>query len=141
MISPVAREKEAMDDKWQRRRARRRAAGAFGEERVLFEQPPSLKVAFALWLVIGIPSILGLVGMVIVGAAFRLRNGSRSARVLLTTIECVQSAAVLVILLDVSINWENELFLLVSLFLGGRAVAIAATIAMWHPDTSRYLDS
>jgi lipopolysaccharide export LptBFGC system permease protein LptF len=122
-------------DKWERRRAERRAQPVPAAAPVL-ERPANLNRAFVLWLVIGAVTAVALVGIVVVFAAFNLRAGYRGARVLLTVFGAGSFLSPFVVL-AVMIG-AGRFSVLSLVWLLSSAVVIAAVILMWRPEVSAY---
>ncbi|MFI6024487.1 hypothetical protein [Amycolatopsis magusensis] len=136
-----------MGEKWAERREARRAGEppASGELREGWvwgpERPRSLRIAFVLWMVLGIPLVIAIVGIVIVLAAINLRAGYRGARVWLTVLfglSVLQFVGGLVVIIALGVRGELDSALPL-LLLVPAGIATAAMIATWHPDTTAYL--
>lgn len=103
-------------------------------------RPDALNRAFTLWLVVGVPLVLLLVGIVIVAAAFNLRAGYRGARVMLTAIAvmgattAVLRVAAFAVVPDVPA--AAALFAVPGLVFG--ALVVTATVLMWRPEVTEH---
>lgn len=95
------------------------------------EQPKSLRLAFGLWVAVGIPLVVVLVGVVILFAAANLRAGYRGARIWLTAFG-IAAAVQFVVAITGGFGFQL-------LWLLPDTAALAATIAMWQRDTTEYL--
>ncbi|WP_162788741.1 hypothetical protein [Amycolatopsis albispora] len=137
-----------MGDKWaERREARRRQGEAEladlrGQVVLGPERPKSLRLAFVLWMVIGVPLVIGLVGIVIVAAAVNLRAGYRGARVWLTAfgvLAVFQLVGVVWVALDLMSSNKLVYPQFVPIALIFPIVALVATVSMWQRDTTEYM--
>ena len=118
------------DDKWERRRAARRSTPA-----TEIERPWCVDRSFVFWMLIGVPTAIGLIGIVIILAAFNMRAGYRGARVMLTVIGAGSFLTPVVVVTAVVSSgnaWPGLLLLIPS------GVIITATVLMWRPEASEY---
>lgn len=122
------------NDKWERRRAERRAQPPAAAP--VLKRPANLDRAFKLWLVIGVLTAVALIGVFVLVAAFNLRAGYRGARVFLTVVGAGSFVTPFIVLAGmIGAGTANALVLLP---LCVAAMVIAAVILMWRPEVSEY---
>ncbi len=102
-------------------------------------RPTSVQVSFVLWIVLGVLTMVGLLGIAILVAAFFMRDGSRTGRTALTIIGVALGVPMLlgpaVLLVASGAAWVS--FLMVILFMPGAAFILAAML-MWGKKASAY---
>ena len=127
-------------DKWAHRRAVRRAEPARPAESlsaaVVPARPASLNRAFVLWMMVGIPTVVALIGIVIIAAALNLRAGYRGARVMLTVLGAPSFIAPVSIVAGMVFSGGFSVYAVLPLIFS--AVVIAAVILMWRPEVTSY---
>jgi len=128
-------------DKWERRRSARRTQPAPAVPSAPVSpsgpvRPVSLDRAFVLWMVIGVPAVVGLVGIVIIAAAFNLRAGYRGARVLLTLFALPSFFGLIGVVVAVLAGQAPVWVVLV--VLPSCALVITASVLMWRLDVNEY---
>jgi hypothetical protein len=88
--------------------------------------------SFVFWMLIGVPTAIALVGIVVIAAAFNMRAGYRGGRVLLTVMAAPSFLTPIGLLTaDGAPGWALLLLL-------PCVVPVIATVLMWHPDASAY---
>jgi len=131
---------DADRDKWAHRRAVRRAEPAHPaqspSEAVVPTRPASLNRAFVLWMVVGVPTVVALIGIVIIAAAFNLRAGYRGARIMLTVLGAPSFISPVVIVGGMVSSGEFSMYALLPLTFS--AVVVAAVVLMWRPEVTSY---
>lgn len=144
---------DAAEEKWERRRAARRAAhreraASVPDPRSDTVPPPGvvfrprcLDRAFILWMIIGVPLVLALVGILIIVAAFDMRAGNRSGRIWLTVLGSPSfiSGPVFLVLAIVSAIRGDPVGILVSLvYIVLAAVVITGVVLTWRPEANQF---
>lgn len=139
----------ATSDKWERRRAARRAAnrvravsglpGLHPPETIW--RPRCLDRAFVLWMVIGVPLVLAMIGIVIVLAAFSMRAGYRGGRIWLTVLALPSFSAPPIwvwVAWMAAANGDPARALMALPLVVPAAVVITATVLMWPPEANQF---
>lgn len=121
--------------KWTERRAARRGRAVPAPQVDRVPRPPrNLRIAFTLWLVVGVPACLLLWGIWVVTAAFHLRQGYRGSRILLTGMAAMTWLAPLS-LLAADGGWWALVSLPVAL------VTLAAAVLSWTAEVTSYMEA
>jgi hypothetical protein len=105
-------------------------------------RPACVDRAFVLWMVLAVPSVLYLVGIALVVAAFHLRAGYRGARLLFSIVACFYLLPVLLTVFGFLLSSPPVPgWLALFVFVPVGIVVTSATVLMWRPEATAYFDA